>query len=536
MASEPPGSIVSRVVAGKTVRSGLVWGLVFGAVVVSSIVQFTTAYSTPESRSDIARSIGGNGALRALFGTGRSLETISGWAAWRSLGIVVILGSVWGLLAGTRWLRGEEESGRWDLLVAGPTTRPGATRSALLAMAAGLVTLWAMSAAVIAGADWATDADFGLRATLFLALALVAPAGVALAVGALASQLVPTRRQASALGAAGLAAGYLIRMVGTSASELRWLQWATPFGWVQHLHPLTGSSPWPLVPLALLILGLAIGTVRLAGARDVGAGVRSSDESAPPHYGLLTGPLGLAVRLERPVLLAWAGGVGALSFLFGLIAAAVATTSSADLSSALARLGARQDGIPAYLGTFYLIIGAVLAFMAAGQIAGARREEAEARLDTLVAQPIGRLTWLASRMVVATAGLLGLAVVAGVVGWVGATTQHAEVGLVHLVGAALNAAIPSLLVVGLGVLTLGVAPRWAVTVVYAAVAWSFVAKLLVMAGPGSRVLLDVSLFHHVALMPAAPFRAGAATVLIGVAGAAAASGSLAFERRDLAGS
>ena len=81
-----------RLLAGRAVRSGLIWGLVFGAVVASSITQFTTAYDTPQSRHAIATTVGGNGALRALFGSGRALETVAGWTAWRSLGIVTILG------------------------------------------------------------------------------------------------------------------------------------------------------------------------------------------------------------------------------------------------------------------------------------------------------------------------------------------------------------------------------------------------------------------------------------------------------------
>ena len=535
MRADRPGSIVIRVLSRRTVRSGLIWGLVFGATAMSSIVQFTTAYATAESRADIARTIGGNGALQAIFGSGRSLETIPGWVAWRSVGIVVILGSVWGLLAGTRWLRGEEESGRWDVLVAGPTTRHRATASAVVAMGAGLLALWATTAAVIVAADWRTEADFGLRATLFLAVALVAPAGVALAVGAFTSQLVATRRQASALGAVGLTAAYLIRMAGNGPPGLRWLQWATPFGWVRHLRPLTGSSPWPLLPLGALVTGLAAATVLLAGRRDVGAGMRSSGESVAARCGLLNGPLGLAVRLERPVLLGWTAGVAVLSFLFGLIAAALAGTTSAELSTALARLGARQSGLTAYLGTFYLIVGMVLAFVGAGQVAAARKDEAEGRLETLLAQPVRRTTWLATRLVVAGGGLLGLALVAGVAGWAGAASQQANVGLGQLLAAALNAALPALVAVGLGVLALGVAPRWAVATAFASVAWSFAVKFLLVAGPGSRLLLDLSLFHHVALMPAAPFRAGAAAVLAGVAAGAAAAGAVALRRRDLAG-
>ena len=96
MGAERRRAVLTGVLARRAVRSGVRCALVFGAMTVSSIVQFTSVYSTPESRRDIAVSAGGNAAIRVLFGTGRSLETIPGWVAWRSLGIVAIIGSVWG--------------------------------------------------------------------------------------------------------------------------------------------------------------------------------------------------------------------------------------------------------------------------------------------------------------------------------------------------------------------------------------------------------------------------------------------------------
>ena len=63
-----------RLFARKAVRSGLIWGGVFGATAASSITQFTAAYDTPQSRHEIATTVGGNGALRALFGSGRAKD------------------------------------------------------------------------------------------------------------------------------------------------------------------------------------------------------------------------------------------------------------------------------------------------------------------------------------------------------------------------------------------------------------------------------------------------------------------------------
>ena len=61
---------------------------------------------------------------------------------------LMILGAVWGLLTSTRLLRGEEDSGRWELLLAGQTTRRGAAVQALGGLGAGVVVLWALTAVI----------------------------------------------------------------------------------------------------------------------------------------------------------------------------------------------------------------------------------------------------------------------------------------------------------------------------------------------------------------------------------------------------
>lgn len=65
-----------------------------------------------------------------------------------------------------------------------------------------------------------SSVGFPVSASLFYATATTASAAVFLAVGALASQLAPTRRQANGLEAAVFAVAFLIRMVANSVSGL----------------------------------------------------------------------------------------------------------------------------------------------------------------------------------------------------------------------------------------------------------------------------------------------------------------------------
>ena len=180
---------------------------------------------------------------------------------------LAIIGAVWGLLTGTRLLRGEEDAGRWELLLAGPVTRRGAAAQALAGLAAGLAALWTVTALITVIAGQLPRIHIGAGAMLFYATALAAPAAIFLAIGALASQLAPTRRQAAGYAGAVLGASYALRMVADSGAGLTWLRWATPLGWVEELRPLAGSRPLALLPIGAVTAATGALAVYLAGRR-----------------------------------------------------------------------------------------------------------------------------------------------------------------------------------------------------------------------------------------------------------------------------
>jgi polyether ionophore transport system permease protein len=157
-----------------------------------------------------ADAIGANSGFRALLGAARHIDTVAGFTAWRSLGLVSLVGGLWGLLAGTTLMRGEEDAGRWELLLAGPTTRRRAAAAGVVGLAAGWFAMLVTTAIVTVVAGRQAHPSFPVRSSLFFAVALSAAAAVFLAVGALAGQLAATRRQAAAIAAAVFAATYLL--------------------------------------------------------------------------------------------------------------------------------------------------------------------------------------------------------------------------------------------------------------------------------------------------------------------------------------
>ena len=527
---------VSGLAARRAISSGAMLAVVFGAYVVSAVVQYAAIAKTAAERARLATTTGANPGLEALLGNGSRIGTVAGYIAWRSVELLSVLAAVWALLIAIRLTRGEEDSGRWELLLAGPTTRRRALAHVMAGLAAGLGTLWAVTAAAYVITGYNSHARFTATASLFLATAPAVAAAVFLAAGLVCGQLASTRRQANQLAAAILAITSLIRMAADSAGGLGWLRWLSPFGWAEELHPLIGSNPLPLLPAAVLTATLCIAAIWIAGKRDVGAGLLPAGDASPAHTRLLNNPLGLTLRLNRALIAAWISALAVTAFIGGVVAksASRATGGSAAMRHALSRLGASGTGTVTFLSIFFVICAALIAAAAASQLASARDEEATGHIDHLLARATGRARWLASRAVVAIATVLTASIVTGLAAWAGAATQHSGIPPSLLARAGINLAFPALFVLGAGILIYGLLPRAATATAYALVAWSFIFQLVSAGVPVNHWLRDTSVLAHIAPAPAAsPNWASAALLaILGLLGAVL--GGIAFTRRDLA--
>ena len=529
-------SVVLRRTARLAGRSGALWGYVFGIVVASSAISYTRIYRTQAERDHLAAAFGSNRAATALFGPAPQLQTVAGFTVFKSFMTLAILGGIWGFLTSTRLMRGEEDAGRWELMLTGQTTRWGAAVQALSGLAAGAVTLWAVTAVFAVVAGQYSKVDISPGPMLYLALTLVATPVIFLAVGALTSQLGATRRRAASYAGWFLGACYGLRMVADAGVGLHWLSWVSPLGWVEQLRPLTSPQPLaflPVVAFTAVTTGLA---VQLAGVRDVGASTWPDRVHAPARTRLLFGQLGLTLRLVRPAAISWTLALAVTGFVLGLIAkAAGGTISGSSVQTVFSRLGVPVTGAQAFLGVSFLIVAILVAFMAAGQVVAARAEEAQGRLDHLLVRPVSRLAWLTGRVVVAVTVVVAAAVVAGLTTWLGTATQAAHVSAGTLVAAGVNVISPALCLLGIGVLAAGTWPRATSYVVYAVLAWSLLVEIVGGIGAVSHWVLDTSIFHQMAAAPAVPANWTTGRWMIAVGAVCALIGGAAFRRRDLQG-
>ena len=528
--------MVGRHTARRAIRSSVLWGYIFGVSVASAAISYTRFYKTRADRDRLAASFGSNHASSALLGPAPQLQTVAGFTVFKVSMTLMIIGAVWALLISTRLLRGEEDAGRWELLLSGAATGRSATSQALVGLAGGVATLWAITAAITAVVGRSSTVDIGVGPALYFALALTASAMMFVAVGALTSQLAATRRQAAGYGGIFLGVSYAFRMVADTGLGWHWLVWLSPLGWVEELQPLTSPRPAALLPIAGFTAVLAVSAVYLAGARDVGSSLVANRATSRPRLALLSGPTGLTMRLVRGTAIGWAVAVTLSGLLMGVVAkAAGSTISGSSVQQVFARLGAPGAGTNTFLGVTFLILAFLVSFAAAGQISAARAEEAEGRLDHLLVQPVPRWSWFGGRLLVASALLVFCGLAAGLFTWAGAASQASGVRFTAAIGAGLNIIPPAVAVLGVGALAIGRSPRRAAVVVYAVLVWSLLIELLNGLAVQSHWLVDTSVFHQMASAPAVAADWTSNGVMIGVGVATALVGGALCNRRDLQG-
>ena len=343
-----------------------------------------------------------------------------------------------------RALRAEEDAGRAELVLAAPVTRGTVYAGAIAGIAAGAALLWV---AVLAGSVIGGLAAGG---SAYLALAVVSMVPVFAGVGALASQFAPTRRMALELGGAVVVLSFLLRTIADTSGSLGWLRWATPLGWAEELRPFTGDQPLVLLlPIAASVLAL-LGAWRLAARRDVGAGLLPARDSADPRLRLLSSPTAQALRGELGSLTVWLTGVGAFALIVGVISKSISSAGiSPQLQREFAKLGEGSIVTPrGYLAFSFSFFVLVASLFSCSQIAAARNEESEERLETLLALPVGRRRWLTGRLALAAGGAIALSVVAGLLAWLGAATQNVAPTLPRMLEAGVNCLPVAILFLG----------------------------------------------------------------------------------------
>lgn len=333
---------------------------------------------------------------------------------------LAILAAFMSTFLAVRHTRGDEESGRAELVAATPAARS----LPILATALHGILANLLLGALVAAAFLAV----GLPAAGAL-LAGVAVGGVGivfLGVGLIAAQLLRTSRGANSLAVWTLVVTFVVaglgNAIGTPSDDLTrmessWLAWVSPFGWGENTRAFDEDLWWPALLCLGVGLALAATSIALASARDLGGSFLAERRGPAAASALLSSPIGLVWRLTRGAVLGWAVGgllVGVLSTSLASIVQEVGASNPAveEILKQISGQGSVEQGT---VTTFFTMLGVFAACAAVQTVCRARQEEAHGTAEPLLAAPVGRVRWLADYLVVALIGIV-LVIAAAIAG------------------------------------------------------------------------------------------------------------------------
>lgn len=499
-----------------------------GAVAALVWIQAASVEGLYPTREDLARAaevIGDNPAFVAMAGPPVALDTLGGRVVFEIGALAMVLAALMSTFSVVRHTRGDEESGRAELVRAAAVGRHAPLAAALaVTLAADAVLAVAVAAAVLpVGVPLAGSVAFGL--------AVGGVGAVFAGVAAVTAQVTPASRTASGLAGAALSVAYAVRAAGDVGDGR--LSWLSPLGWGQAVRPFGGERWWALGLLAATTGALVAVAVRLAARRDLGAGLVADRPGPAVAAPSLWSPAGLSARLLRGTIAGWAAGLAFAGVAYGAIGEDVADLVADDdfVAEVLAQHGG--DLVDSFLATTSLVLALLASGFAVQGVLRLRGEEQAGRAELVLAGPVARTRWAGSHLAVVAAGVAAVlaaggfatgvtfAVVAGGVADVARTTAAA---LVHL---------PAVLVLAAAAAAVhGWAPR------AAPLGWLPMLLCAFEGLLGEALSLpawasDLSPFRHVPALPAEPFSAVPLLVLLAVAAALAACGVAGLQRRDV---
>ncbi len=533
MAAPSAEVVIARRAFKQVWVTATVWALVFGATVATTALTYASTFPDQASRDQLAASTAGDAGLAILLGPISAIDTVGGYTVYKCYVFLTTIAAIWGLLMATRLLRGEEDTGRWQLTLSGGTRASRATLATGAALGAAVAVLLAGTTTITALVGRDSKIGFGLGESVLYGFSLAVPAATFVAIGMVTSQIGRSRRVATGLGMAIFGVAFVTRMIADSGRSTKWLLWLTPFGWTERMRPLTDNNWSPLVVAIIVIAILVAVAVHLSSRRDTGDGVLASRDVAPPREFGLGSLFGFAARRETAVLIAWCVGAALASFAFGIVAKIATGSIPSSVGDMLANFDVQGTFLRQFFGVAFLLVATVVALLPASQIGSVAEEETSGRLVQVLSRGAPRTALLSSRLALAAAAVVVTALIAGISAWLGAMTQGVNPGFATMAGAGLNVAPIALVVLGFGALVFAIEPRAATYAVYAIVIASLVIDLFATLVSGLEWLDHVSLFHYMALAPAQSVDALTVVLTLAAAALLTAAALALFARRDV---
>lgn len=505
-----------------------IFSFVFATVVIA--LALASLYENAQERQAIAATME-NPAMTAMVGPGYGVAnyTMGAMLAHQMLLMTAVVVGLMSVLLVIRHTRTDEEEGRIEMVRSLPVGRL-ANVTATLAM----LFLANIVLAIVTGASlYALNIDsMNLEGSFLYGAALGATGMIFASLTAVFAQLSHNARSAIGLSIGFLLAAYIVRAVGDVGNEA--ISWLSPLGWILRSEVYVNNIWWPV----LLTVGAAILFGALAmylnAIRDLGAGFLPARAGRIHASPLLQGPLGLAFRLQRTGLIAWAIAMYVLGVSYGSV--------MGDMESFFADVDIMQEllvpvegfslveqFIPTLMSVM-AIIGTIPVLMAILKLKG---EEKNGRTEHVLGRAVSKNRLLGSYLLIA---LLASFVMLSLAGLGLGTTANAvmegvvDVGMVYEAAMAYLPAVWTM--VGLTVLLLGWLPKFT-GFIWLYLSFSFFVIYLGNLFQLAEWVEKLTPFGYISALPIEQFDLLQAAVLTLIAVVGMAAGFMGYNRRDI---
>lgn len=396
----------------------------------------------PGGPAGLAASVSaGAEAMRLLRWPAERLDTLGGYLTYHNVILFNLFLALYGLVQGARDIRGAEERGALEEVLATGHTRPAVVRDRAtgFAIVAGLIGL-GIGAGLAAGVALGGEPDLAGSLITMGTSGLVTFVGYAL--GMLISQLVASTRAAGGIGAVVLCALYVATNAEDDLGPLGFVRFGSPFHWANQSRALVPGHSLDVVATAVLSALSAVLLLLAAWAftrRDyaaplwVRAAPRGGGAVAAPAprasdlvaHRMLGSVAAATIRRGWVGMVVWAGCVAAFTALFAALQPQVMEYwNQFDFASALTGAtgtATAQETYWSFAGEFFTpVIAAYVITQASGWVA----DLTQGRVEMILSAPV---TWgmlVRGRLVAASVGvaiiiagaLTGLSVGAAAVG------------------------------------------------------------------------------------------------------------------------
>lgn len=475
-----------------------VWVVGLAALNLLIAVSFPGLYPNVAARQQRAGLIGSSPAAVSFSGPGFGLDdyTFGAMLSNEMLGFVAVLIALMSGFLVVRHTRGDEEAGRTELVRAGVVGRhvPMAAAFTLAASASIVVGLISAVGLVLSGVHSLT-----VSGSFVYGAALTAVGLTFAAIGLVTSQIAEHSRTASGLAGLAIGIAYLLRAVGDIGDDA--LRWLSPIGWAQQTGPYVVDRVWPLLLAIGFTALLVVLAVLLNDRRDHRAGMLRSRPGSATGSAALGTPVGLAVRLQRGTVIAWALPLIAFAAIYGTLMSQVQKFASESpvIQEMLAVAGGSL--LDAFLTEIAGLLAMFAGVFAVQAVLRIRSEETSGRAEPILATSVSRARWAVPHIAIAVvAGTCMALLAAGSLGGSGALA----LGSAGVLGDALAATavnLPAVLVtVGVAVVLVGWLPRLA-TLSWLVIGWAIFAGMLGGLLRLPEWAMNLSPFTHVPRIP-----------------------------------